>query len=735
MGERIKVEFNFDDSTKTTGKYLVFDTETTGLPINKHAPPDDLKNWPYVVQIAWLLFDDEHKLIEHSNFYLKQPVVIPAEATNVHGITTAMMLEQGIEPSNAYANFKKAIGKTEYLISHNIDFDIPTVHCDFLRNGMQWDFPNNKMFCTMKKGTKFCHILQHNGEFKWPTLAELYQKCFYPGYKMKNFPDATSTSNVHNANTDACMTAQCFFKLKEWGFFKEPGEDNFEDLHEIEEDGWNNDVTKRVTKITHLGLGTSCVIRDSQHLINDKVAAQFKKGDELWAKKCQKKSQTENSIAAEQMEDNFENLHKILDTGVTDNCKFWYTKIEHLGLGTSRVLKDEDERGLNNAVAAQFKKWDERWAIICGKSNAEEQTGDAQEKRKQIDDLLVYALGIDNTVNLDSLKDTKEFKVPNPKFIMEERLSVIAPPAPPNFRALPKEPDKGLYKPQFSLVDNILNSLKEKKIREAETLYQETMTAWRKSVDAINSFNANLKEQHEQKIIEYEDIKRAVNERFNALEKDWERIREAYCDKQKEHNETTEKLKENYFNKNAEAVIKYCEMVLNNSQYPKTFPKVFDLDYNSDSKILIVEYVLPAPDDLPTLTDVKYIAAKKEFKESFLSETQLSKIYDATIYKITLRSLHELFQADEAEALESIVFNGWVNAINKATGTKINNCIVSIQTRKAEFNEIELSNVDAKTCFKYLKGIGSSKLSSITAVKPIVQFNKNENNCVIGDCH
>ena len=64
-----------------------------------------------------------------------------------------MMLEQGIEPSNAYANFKKAIGNTEYLISHNIDFDIPIVHCDFLRNGMQWDFPNNKMLCTMKTGT------------------------------------------------------------------------------------------------------------------------------------------------------------------------------------------------------------------------------------------------------------------------------------------------------------------------------------------------------------------------------------------------------------------------------------------------------------------------------------------------------------------------------------------------------------------------------------------------------
>src|SRR5664280_1585596 len=109
MGERIEIKFEFDDSTKTTGKYLVFDAETTGFPIKRHASPDDFKNWPYIIQIAWILFDDEQKLIEHNDFYLKQPIKIPADATNIHGITTAMMLEKGIEPSIVYANFKKAI--------------------------------------------------------------------------------------------------------------------------------------------------------------------------------------------------------------------------------------------------------------------------------------------------------------------------------------------------------------------------------------------------------------------------------------------------------------------------------------------------------------------------------------------------------------------------------------------------------------------------------------------------
>ena len=99
----------------------------------------------------------------------------------------------------------------------------------------------------MKTRTRFCKIPKRNGGYKWPTLTELYQNCFYPGYSMRIFPDETSASNVHSADIDAAMTAQCFFKLKDLGFFKEltttttvnslsaeQKEDNFEDLHDID---------------------------------------------------------------------------------------------------------------------------------------------------------------------------------------------------------------------------------------------------------------------------------------------------------------------------------------------------------------------------------------------------------------------------------------------------------------------------------------------------------------------
>jgi DNA polymerase-3 subunit alpha len=37
--------------------FLIYDTETTGLPKNYNAPLTDSDNWPRLVQLAWQLHD------------------------------------------------------------------------------------------------------------------------------------------------------------------------------------------------------------------------------------------------------------------------------------------------------------------------------------------------------------------------------------------------------------------------------------------------------------------------------------------------------------------------------------------------------------------------------------------------------------------------------------------------------------------------------------------------------
>ena len=449
------------------------------------------------------------------------------------------------------------------------------------------------------------------------------------------------------------------------------------------------------------------------------------------------KTATTNKKFIGNTESNFDHLHNTEGQEWNDSCTKLTIKIKHIGLGVSRSIRDDEEL-VYERVAEQFKKWDERYSRILQKNKsktdkgvglriAEERTIDAQNKLKQIDDLLTFAFNITNTIILDSLKDTRMFNIQNPKYNLEGNLRdiyEIPPPTKPTLKELPIEPDIRLYKPKISFFDNLFESIKAKKIKQAKSRYQEHMAAWEKSVDKINTLNSNINEQYNRNLKEYEDKKQAITKRYDDLEEEWKNRRELFYKKQTEHNDKIDKLKISYFNKETEAVKEYCEIVLNSSKYPDTFPKNIKIDYKPGIKTVIVEYLLPAHDNLPSLKKVKYISSSKEFKESFMSEAQKYKYYELTIYKITLRTLHELFVADQAEAIDEIIFNGWVNAINKATGKSVTSCILTIHTKKAVFSQINLKNIDPKICFNSLKGMGD-KFYKISAVHPIAQIHKD----------
>lgn len=131
------------------------------------------------------------------------------------------------------------------------------------------------------------------------------------------------------------------------------------------------------------------------------------------------------------------------------------------------------------------------------------------------------------------------------------------------------------------------------------------------------------------------------------------------------------------------------------------------------------------------MKEYKYVATRDEIQEVFVSESWLNRTYDSVLYQIALRSLYELFQADVAEALDSIVFNGWVRSTDKATGKEVNACVLSIEANKTEFMEINLANVEPKACFKKLKGVSAAKLTALSPVRPILQLNKQDDRFVM----
>ena len=186
--------------------YLFFDTETTGLPKSWKAPVTNLSNWPRLVQLAYLFYDDSGNEISSGNFIIKpEGFTIPANVSKIHRITTEKAMMEGQQIVFVLQQFDKLIQQADYLVAHNMSFDEKIVGAEFLRNGMPNSLSDKRKICTMERTTNFCAINGPYG-YKWPTLSELHYKLFRTGIE-----------EAHDAAVDIKATAKCFWELKRMG--------------------------------------------------------------------------------------------------------------------------------------------------------------------------------------------------------------------------------------------------------------------------------------------------------------------------------------------------------------------------------------------------------------------------------------------------------------------------------------------------------------------------------------
>lgn len=185
--------------------YLIFDTETTGLPKRWDAPITDTDNWPRCVQIAWQLHDELGNLIEHQDFLVKpEGFNIPYESEQIHGISTALAEEKGTPLKVVLEAFNKALERTKFVVGQNVGFDINVMGCEFYRESI--DSPLNGLpvldTCT-EHTAELCKIPGgRGGKFKLPTLTELHEFLFGEPF-----------DEAHNATADVEATTRCFLEL------------------------------------------------------------------------------------------------------------------------------------------------------------------------------------------------------------------------------------------------------------------------------------------------------------------------------------------------------------------------------------------------------------------------------------------------------------------------------------------------------------------------------------------
>lgn len=191
--------------------YIIFDTETTGLPKSWNAPITDTDNWPRVVQLAWQLHDEMGRLIEAKDYLISPDGFdIPYDSEQIHGISTALAVTHGTTLKDVLDQFNIALGNAKFAVGQNLKFDTNVLGCEFHRSGIGTPMTGMPVLDTCTEVTaELCKLPGgRGGRFKLPTLSELHSFLFE-----ESFVEA------HNATADVEATARCFFELMRQSVF------------------------------------------------------------------------------------------------------------------------------------------------------------------------------------------------------------------------------------------------------------------------------------------------------------------------------------------------------------------------------------------------------------------------------------------------------------------------------------------------------------------------------------
>ncbi|HEX3945017.1 MAG TPA: restriction endonuclease [Rhizomicrobium sp.] len=376
----------------------------------------------------------------------------------------------------------------------------------------------------------------------------------------------------------------------------------------------------------------------------------------------------------------------------------YYIDIQHSGLNKFRRVTGSNKYVVEQKAQAQQYDWGQQWKRKCAveaartarsnaailkdakKTEALERTQEAEEALAELRSIIVSGLKQSMRFDWSALYDRKKFSDPFP----------ASPAREPVFTG----PE---YAPRSSLLAWLIPSIQEKNQAEANRRFSADHEAWQ---DAVAKFKSGCAA--------------------------WEKRKVTFEGEQKKANAKIDDFYQRYHAEEMNAITEYVDWILGLSKYPDCFPKEWQMDFVSETGVLIIDYELPSVDVLPKLKAVKYVQSRDCFEESYLREGELAQLYDDALYQTCLRTLYEIFQSDEIRAVTSVTFNGWVNFTDKSTGKPARACILSLQSLKEAFSQINLAAVDPKACFRSLKGVGSAKLAGMSAVVPILRLNKND---------
>jgi restriction system protein len=355
-------------------------------------------------------------------------------------------------------------------------------------------------------------------------------------------------------------------------------------------------------------------------------------------------------------------------------------------LRAQAAARREAERARAAYMRAQAADEKERKRLYAESRAAEvaAQNDDLEAEIAELQDLLELTLGVNDEISFDSLK--KPAAVPPWRHAHLERPE--PPPIPDVFKpAQPTGLSKVFAKNKYEQAFEEGRVRYERAVQEHSVREQQRTAAlgraraeWQAAADAAN---AEAQKQHAEIDVFEADYRRGVQD----------------------------------------AVAAYCSMVLEASQYPKGFPQQFKLAYVPESRQVVVEYELPTAAVVPAVKAYKYVKSSDTITETPRPQAQIKSLYASVVAQVTIRTVHELLEADTGGHVDTVVFNGVVDTTDPGSGRRVRPCLVTVRTTRDSFSDLDLAHVEPLACLRHLSAGVSKSPSELMPVRPVLEFN------------
>ena len=301
--------------------------------------------------------------------------------------------------------------------------------------------------------------------------------------------------------------------------------------------------------------------------------------------------------------------------------------------------------------------------------------------------ILEHTLDIDDTIEFDALRVQDEF----PPFTPPQELVMEIP--------CPNKQDFMKRVKPMGFLENALRmkGRYQREIQAAEAEYN----------NAVEAYDALMCEK---------------KSKLEQLKAEYESNHEAFLRKVQQREQEVCELETAYKSGEPSAIKTYTTMVLERSEYPEGFAKSFRLAYTPESKEMVIEYELPLINVIPIIEEYKYNKSKDNIVEKVRKPNEIKALYRDILAAITIRTIHEVLEADQGNHIQVVVFNGFLTTADPATGREARSCLISVRTTKESFNELNLSRIDKLVCLRNLGAQVSSSPDEQLPVKPIVEF-------------